>query len=48
MANWEKIRIQLEIFMVENKDSMIMEAPTKALLIFLGLVRGVCENSIPR
>ena len=48
MANWEEISIQLENIMVENMDSMITEAPTKDLLIFMGLVRGVCENSIPR
>ena len=34
--------------MVENMDSMITEAHTNALLTFMGLVRGVCENSIPR
>ena len=34
--------------MVENMNSMITEAPTKAVLTFMGLVRGVCENSIPR
>ena len=44
MANWEEISIQLENIMVENMDSMITEAPTKDLLIFMGLVRGVCEN----
>ena len=48
MANWGKISIQLENIMVENMDSMITEAHTKAFLIFMGLVRGVCENSIPR
>ena len=48
MANWEEISIQLENIMVENIDSMITEAPTKALLTFMGLVRGVCGNSIPR
>ena len=48
MANWEEISIQLENIMVENMDSMITEAPTKALLIFMRLMRGVCENSIPR
>ena len=48
MANWEEVSIQLENIMVENMDSMITEAPTKALLMFMGLVRGVCENSIPR
>ena len=48
MANSEEISIQLENIMVENMDSMITEAPTKALLIFMGLVREVCENSIPR
>ena len=48
MANWEEISIQLKNTMVENMDSMITEAPTKALLTFMGLVRGVCENSIPR
>ena len=47
MANWEGISIQLENIMVEKMDSMITEAPTKALLTFMGLVRGVCENSIP-
>ena len=35
MANWEEINIQLEVFMVENMDSMITEAPTKALLTFM-------------
>ena len=34
--------------MVEYMDSMITEAPTKALQTFMGLVRGVCEVSIPR
>ena len=34
--------------MVENLDGMITEARTKALLSFMGMVRGVCENSIPR
>ena len=29
-------------------DRMITEASTKALLTFTFLVRGVCENSIPR
>ena len=48
LANWEEISIHLENIMVENMDSMITEAPTKALLMFMGLVRGVCENSIPR
>ena len=48
MANWEEISIQLENIMVENMDSMITEVPTKALLDFMGLVRGVCGNSIPR
>ena len=48
MANWEEISIQLEKIMVENMDSMITEAPTKTLLTFMDLVRGVCENSIPR
>ena len=48
MANWDEISIQLEKMMVENMNSMITEAPTKALVIFTGLVRGVCENSIPR
>ena len=48
MANCEEIRIQLENIMVENIDSMITEAPTEVLLTFMGLVRGVCENSIPR
>ena len=48
MANWEEIGIQLERIMVETMDSMITEAPTKALLIFMGLVRGVCENWTPR
>ena len=48
MANWEEIGIQLENSMVENMKSMITEAPTKALLTFMGLVRGVCENSILR
>ena len=45
MTIWEDISIQLENIMVENIDCMITEAPTKALLIFIGLVRG---NSIPR
>ena len=31
-ANWEEISIHLEKIMVENMDSMISEAPTKALL----------------
>ena len=48
MANWEEISIKLENIMVENIDSMITEAPTKALLTFMGPVRGVRENSIPR
>ena len=48
MANWEEISKQLENIMVENIDSLITEAPTKALPTFMGLVRGVCENSIPR
>ena len=48
MANWEEISIQVENIMVENMESMITGTPTKALLIFMGLVRGVCENSIPR
>ena len=48
MANWEEISIQLENIMVENMDSMITETPTKALLTFMGLLREVCENSIPR
>ena len=48
MANWEDISIQLENFKVENMNSMVTEAPTKALLTFMGLVRVVCENSIPR
>ena len=43
MANWEERCIQLENIMVENMDSMITEAPTKALLMFMGLVRRVCE-----
>ena len=47
-ANWEEIGVQLETIMVENMDSMITEAPTKAQLTFMGLVRGVCEKSIPR
>ena len=47
-ANWEEICIQLENVMVENMDSMITEAPTKVLLIFMGLVKGICESSIPR
>ena len=47
MANWEEISTQLEQIVVENMDSMITEAPTNALLTFMGLVRGVCENSIP-
>ena len=48
IANWEEISIQLESFMVKNMDSMITEAHTKALLTFMGLVRGIYENSIPR
>ena len=48
MAKWEEISILLENIMVENMGSMITDAPTKALLAFMGLVRGVCENSIPR
>ena len=48
MANWEEISIQLENIMVENMDSMITGAHTKALLVFMGLVRGVFESSIPR
>ena len=48
MANREETSIQLENIMVENTDIMITEAPTKALPTFMGLVRGVCENSIPR
>ena len=48
MANCEEIRIQLENIMVENMDSMITEAPTNALLTFMGLVRGVCGNPIRR
>ena len=36
------------VLMVKNMDSMITEATTKALLTLMGLVRGVCENSIPR
>ena len=48
MAKWEEIGIQLENIMVEIMGSMITEATTKALPTFLGLVRGVCENSIPR
>ena len=48
MANWEEISIQLENNMVENMDTIITEAPTKALLTFMGLVRGACENLIPR
>ena len=43
MANWEEISIQLKNIMVENMHSMKTEAPTKALLTFMGLVRGVCE-----
>ena len=43
-----KISIQLEKIMVENMDSMITEALTLALLTFMGLVRGICENPIPR
>ena len=35
MANWEEIGIQLENIMVENMDSMITEAPTKALLMII-------------
>ena len=34
--------------MVDNMDSMITEAPTKTRLTFMGLVRVICENSIPR
>ena len=48
IANWDEIIIQLENIMVENIDSMITEAPMKALLTFMSIVRGVCENSIPR
>ena len=48
MANWGEISIQLKNIMMENMDSMITEAPKKALLTFMGLVRGVCENSIPK
>ena len=48
MANWEEISIQLKNILVEHMDSMITEAPTKTFLIFMGLVKGVCENSIPR
>ena len=47
MAKWEEKSIHLENIMVENIDSMITETPTKALLTFMGLVRGLCENSIP-
>ena len=47
-AKLEEMKIQLENIMVENMDSLITEAPTKALLTFMGLVRGVCERSIPR
>ena len=43
-ANWEKIGLHI---IVENMDSMITEAPMKALLTFMGLVRRVFENSIP-
>ena len=48
MAKWEQISIQLESITLENMNSMITEAPTKSLLTFRGLVRGVCQNSIPR
>ena len=48
MANWDEMSIHLENIIVEIMNSMITEAPTKALLTFMGLVRGVCENSIPR
>ena len=48
MVKWEEISIQLEHIMVENMNSMIKEAPTKAPITFMGLVREVCENSIPR
>ena len=48
MANWEEIKMQLENIMVENMDSMITEAPTKAFPTIMGLVRGACGNSIPR
>ena len=48
MANWEERKMQLENIMVENMDSMITEAPTKAFPTIMGLVRGACENSIPR
>ena len=48
MANREEKSRQLESNMVEKMDGIITEAPTKALLILMGLVRGVCENSIPR
>ena len=37
MANWEEISIQMENSMVENMDSMITVAPTKALPTFMGL-----------
>ena len=45
MANWEERSIQLKNVRVENIGSMITEAPTKALLTIMGLVREVCENS---
>ena len=48
MTKWGGISLQLEKVMVENMDSMITEAPTKTLLTFMGLVRGVCEISISR
>ena len=48
MAKWEEISKQLENIMVENMGSIITEAPTNALPTFMGLVRRVCENSIPR
>ena len=48
IKNWEEIGKQLENIMVEIMDSMITEAPTIALIRFMGLVRGVCEISIPR
>ena len=48
MATCKEKGIQLKNIMLENMDSMITEAPTKALLTYMGLVRGVCVNSIPQ
>ena len=48
MADWEDISIQLEEMVVKNMDSMIREAPTKALVTFMDLVKEICEKTIPR